>query len=99
MAGINNRIRLLESEDKVNTEWEMRSLEKSSSLLKYGSFFLFSLPLLVSVTSPHLGGELWYNLSLVPDWFKNIWVGMMGTIWGLATLKDHGITIKSIIGK
>lgn len=97
MAGIKNRQRLLEDEQTNNHEWEMKALETSSRGLKWMSFILFSAPIVITVVSPVQGGEIWKNLQLVPEGFLQIYYGITGAVWGLASLKDHGVAFRTIL--
>lgn len=98
LAGINNRTRLLMSELEANHEWEMKALETSPKGLKYFSFTMFSAPIVATILAPTYGAELWTNLALVPDWFKGTWVTINGAVWGLASLKDSGVSLKTVFG-
>jgi hypothetical protein len=98
MAGIQNRQRLLLDEGSYNHEWEMKALETSSKGLKHMSFLLFAGPILVTVVHPSYGGEIWTNLKLVPEGFMQIYYAITGAIWGIAALKDHGVSFKTLIG-
>lgn len=99
MAGIQNRTRLLLSEQDANHEWEMKALETSSKSLKHMSFFLFAGPVLITVIDPVYGAQIWTNLSLVPAGFMQIYYAITGSIWGVAALKDHGVAFKTLLGK
>lgn len=99
MAGIANRTRLLLSEQEINHEWEMKALETSSKGLKHLSFMLFAGPIIVTVVNPSYGGEIWRNLEQVPDGFMQIYYAITGAIWGIASLKDHGVSLKALVGK
>ncbi len=99
MAGITNRTRLLLSEQEANHEWEMKALETSSSSLKHMSFLLFAGPVLITVLSPEYGATIWTNLQLVPEGFMRIYYAITGAIWGVAALKDHGVALKTLLGK
>ena len=96
MAGLQNRQRLLLDEQTHNHEWEMKALETSSKGLKHLSFFLFAGPILITVINPSYGAEIWTNLALVPDGFMQIYYAITGAIWGIAALKDHGISFKTL---
>lgn len=97
MAGLKNRQRLLQDEQTNNHEWEMKSLETSSRFLKWFSFMLFAGPIVVTVFNPDRGGEIWQNLQIVPPDFMKIYYGITGSIWGLASLKDAGVSFKSLL--
>ena len=96
MAGLQNRARLLLDTESNNHEWEMKALETSGKGLKWFSFSMFSLPIIITVVDPNYGKEIFANLALVPEWFMQTWVTINGAVWGVAALKDSGITFSSI---
>lgn len=98
MAGIENRTRLLLSEQEANHEWEMKALETSPSGLKHMSFLLFAGPVVITVINPTYGAEIWQNLAHVPEGFMHIYYAITGAIWGVAALKDHGVALKTLLG-
>jgi hypothetical protein len=98
MAGIENRTRLLLSEQEANHEWEMKALETSSKTLKHLSFFFFAGPILITVVNPTYGSTIWVNLQAVPEGFMQIYYAITGSIWGVAALKDHGVSLKGLLG-
>lgn len=98
MAGIENRTRLLLSEQEANHEWEMKALETSSATLKHMSFLLFAGPILITVINPTYGATIWTNLGHVPEGFMQIYYAITGSIWGVAALKDHGVSLKNLLG-
>ena len=99
LAGINNRTRLLMSELEANHEWEMKALETSPKGLKYFSFSMFSAPIIATIVAPSYGATLWTNLDLVPQWFTSTWVTINGAVWGLASLKDSGVSLKGMFNR
>lgn len=98
MAGIQNRQRLLLDEATNNHEWEMKALETSSKGLKHMSFILFAGPVFITVVNPEYGQHIWNSLELVPAGFMQIYYAITGAIWGIAALKDHGLSFKQIVG-
>lgn len=95
LAELNNRARLLEDKQSNNHAWEMASLRSSGKALKWASFILFTLPILVTVVGPFVGAgagvdQMWQNFRQVPEGWMTVYYSMTGSIWGVATLKDTG---------
>ncbi|MDD9873996.1 MAG: hypothetical protein OXU22_00470 [Gammaproteobacteria bacterium] len=93
LAELNNRARLLQDKNSNNHSWEMASLKSSGKALKWASFTLFTLPILVTVVGPFVGAgagveQMWANFNRVPDGWMTVYYSMTGSIWGVATLKD-----------
>lgn len=87
LAIINNQARLASDEASYNHEWEMASLKNQDTSLRWFSFMLFSLPIIITVIAPEYGAVIWVNLDLVPKWLVTVFVSMIGGIWGIAELK------------
>ena len=87
LAVINNQARLASDKESHNHEWEMASLENQDTSLRWFSFWLFALPILITVISPEYGAVIWVNLVLVPQWFVTVFISMIGGIWGIVELK------------
>lgn len=87
LAVINNQARLAQDENSYNHEWEMESLRSSGKGLKQVSFWLFALPILITIIFPEWGATIWANLELVPEWVRVTFLAMIGGIWGISELK------------
>lgn len=87
MAVINNQARLASDTQSNNHEWEMASLQDKDNALRWCSFWLFALPIIITVIWPEHGNGIWSNLALVPKWFVQTFVAMIGGIWGIVELK------------
>tara|TARA_R110000751_G_scaffold73408_1_gene148421 strand:+ start:5653 stop:6051 length:399 start_codon:yes stop_codon:yes gene_type:complete len=87
LAVITNQARLASDKESNNHEWEMASLENQDTSLRWCSFWLFALPILITVISPEYGAVIWKNLTLVPEWFVTVFISMIGGIWGIVELK------------
>lgn len=87
-----NRIRLAQSEQSHNQEWEMRALEGRDAWLRRVSFFFWSAPLLWAYFDP--GGARAYfveSLAGLPDWYVGGYLAITGAVWGLSELKAAGV--------
>ena len=80
LAVITNQARLASDKESNNHEWEMASLENQDTSLRWCSFWLFALPILITVISPEYGAVIWKNLTLVPEWFVTVFISMIGGI-------------------
>ena len=87
LAVIENQARLASDKESHNHEWEMASLKNKDNGLRWVSFWLFALPVVITVIAPEYGALIFKNLELVPDWFKRVLIAMIGGIWGIVELK------------
>lgn len=87
LAVINNQARLAQDTQTNNHEWEMASLRDKDNGLRWFSFWLFALPIIITVLWPEWGKEIFTNLKIVPEWFVQTLVAMIGGIWGIVELK------------
>jgi hypothetical protein len=88
LAVINNQARLASDEQSFNHEWEMASLQDKDKALRYISFLLFSLPIIITVLLPEYGKTIFANLENVPDWWVKTFIAINGGIWGIVELKN-----------
>ena len=88
LAVIDNQTRLAQDEQSNNHEWEMASLQDKDKGLRYISYSIFALPILITVVSPETGQRIFTNLALVPGWWVKTFVAINGGIWGIVELKN-----------
>jgi hypothetical protein len=87
LAVINNQARLATDTQSNNHEWEMANLQDKDNALRWCSFWLFALPIVITVISPEWGAKIFTNLKIVPEWFVQTLIAMIGGIWGMTELK------------
>ncbi len=87
LAVINNQARLATDKQSNNHEWEMANLQDKDNALRWCSFWLFALPIVITVISPEWGAKIFTNLKIVPEWFVQTLIAMIGGIWGMTELK------------
>lgn len=68
--------------------WEIAALQKPGKLLRFVSYSMFGLPMVISVVWPEQGGRIWANLDTVPDWYLTAFISINGAVWGIAELKQ-----------
>ncbi|OED34525.1 hypothetical protein AB832_07455 [Flavobacteriaceae bacterium (ex Bugula neritina AB1)] len=85
-----NVARLLYDKESNNAAWEMASITHTPTGLRYVSFIIIYLPMIVTVISPSHGAEIWKNLELVPDYYMTGALMILGSIWGFSEIKNMG---------
>jgi len=83
-----NKIKLAQSAESHNNAWEMAQLEGKDNLLRRASFFMFASPFVIGIIAPDSVNN-YFNvaLSAVPDWYKAIFITIVGGIWGVSEFK------------
>lgn len=97
IAVTNNRARLARDKETNNHDWEMASLADKDKGLRYVSYSIFALPILITVVHPGQGQEIFTNLELVPDWWVKTFVSINGGVWGIIELKRAAPALISAI--
>lgn len=89
LAALENQARLLRDEQSHNSAWEMASLRDADKWLRRISFAIFSFPIVYAAVNP-TGVAFYFNTALaaLPDWYVKTYMGIIGGIWGIASLKD-----------
>ena len=87
-----NKIRLAQSEQTHNEEWEMAALQGSDKWLRRVSFFFWSWPLAWAYFSPEAAKAYFTDsLSGLPDWYVGGYLAITGAVWGISALKSAGV--------
>ena len=84
-----NRARLLRDKQSNNHDWEMANLSDKDKWLRRISFSMFSAPFVWALFDP-LAVEAYFTLALsaMPEWYIQLYAGMIGGVWGIAALKN-----------
>lgn len=85
-----NIARLLTDKESNNAAWEMASITYSPVGLRWVSFIIIYLPIIITVIYPEHGGRIWQNLTLVPEFYMNGALMILGGIWGFSEVKNMG---------
>lgn len=96
IAVIKNQARLAEDKQTHNNNWEMAALKSSPTLAKNVAFILFATPIVISITGPFFGKsdlvhQMWANLEAVPEYWRNAFLSITGSLYGLLSLRDAGL--------
>lgn len=95
-----NRAHLLRDKESNNAAWERQSLVSSDKWLKRFAFVIFFWPLSpVIIWYPELVVRYYDALSLVPMWWQQVVIGIVGSVFGLAALKNGLPAVLSIFKK
>lgn len=83
-----NKIRLAQSEQTHNQQWEMTALEGRDTFLRRFSFSLLTFPLIWAGFDPE-GAQQYFTeaLGALPDWYVWAYTSVLGAIWGLTELR------------
>ena len=88
LAVINNQARLAEDTAQYNHAWEMESLKGNPKWLRVLCFLQIALPLNIAVISPETGNAIWANLDNVPGWYVQLYMIVIGAVWGVHEFKQ-----------
>ncbi len=87
LAVIDNQARLAADKESNNHSWEMESLRGNSQWLRIVCFIQLALPLTITCIWPDRGKEIFVNLEVVPPWFVQLYMIVIGSIWGIHEFK------------
>lgn len=78
---------------QAEVQSEQNKLAATSQGFKTFSYCLLTLPILIVCIFPAVGKEVFANLGLIPSWYAQLYVAVVGVIWGLpiATSAVSGI--------
>jgi hypothetical protein len=62
---------------------QANQLQATSQTFKAFSYTFLTLPVLIVCVWPAWGKEIFSNLSLIPVWYAQLYVAVIGVIWGL----------------
>ena len=85
---IENQARLAQDKESNNHSWEMESLKGNSQYLRIVCFIQLALPLTITCIWPEKGKEIFTNLEVVPAWFVQMYMIVIGSIWGIHEFKS-----------
>jgi len=88
LAIIENQARLAMDQQSNNHAWEMESLKGNSQWLRIICFVQLALPLTITCIWPEQGREIFVNLDVVPPWFVQLYMIVIGSIWGIHEFKS-----------
>jgi hypothetical protein len=90
----NNKIRMAESDQTHNQEWEMKQLDNAGwkdDVLFYAFIGLF----VWAGFDPDGAAKFFQNLNVLPDWFIKTWFWLIASILGVKKIGDY---VPSLMG-
>lgn len=68
---------------KANVEQSKNQLAATSQGFKVFSYAILTLPVIIVCILPAVGKDIFANLALIPSWYAQLYVAVVGVIWGL----------------
>lgn len=68
---------------QAEVQSEQNKLAATSQGFKSFSYGLLTFPVIIVCLFPNTGKEIFANLSLIPSWYAQLYVAVVGVIWGL----------------
>lgn len=84
LANAQLQSQIAESESNL----QITALNATSSLFKEKTFWFLSVPMILSIVIPSYADTMWHNLEAVPEFYQNLYCGMVCAIWGLPRAMD-----------
>ena len=91
-----NKARLQRDTNTNNHEWEMANLTDKDKWLRRISFAVFVFPLIWAAFDP-VAVQTYFQVALtvMPEWYIQIVLSMVGGIWGISVLKN---SVPALVG-
>jgi len=88
-ADAKRRAELISDRQSNNHEWELANLADKDKFLRACSFAIFVAPFVMCIFDP-VAVEEYFTVGIksVPDWWQKTFVGITGSVWGIASLKN-----------
>jgi len=87
-AIVKSKIKLAESAESHNQNWELEQIAGKDSLLRRFSFFLLSMPFVIAIVSPESVKQYFdVAISAVPEWYQYAYMAVLGAVWGISEFK------------
>lgn len=88
-AAMENKARLLRDKNSNNHEWEMANLLDKDKTLRLMSFLMFAFPFIAAIFNAQAVNEYFtVAVASVPLWWQQMFVAIVGSVWGIASLKN-----------
>lgn len=105
MASLEFKTQLVMNRESHNQTWEIEALKrKPKTVMQWISFLVLGAPFIIAWFNPALVKSYFVvSLAVIPLWYQQMFIAIIGVIWGIAQLKNaaEGIsnTIKSYKSK
>lgn len=68
---------------KANVLQSQNQLAATSQTFKAFSYALLTIPIIIVCIAPAYGKDIFNHLALIPVWYAQLYVAVVGVIWGL----------------
>lgn len=100
MADLAFRSQLVMNRESHNQVWEIEALKRppQKSPMQWISFIVLGCPFIIAWFNPQLVND-YFNVSLVviPLWYQQTFISIIGVIWGIANLKNAAEGINKML--
>lgn len=87
-----NKMRLAQSAETHNEDWEMSALEGRDTILRRVSFLIWSAPMIWAAVNPSAASAYFKTaLAALPGWYVAGYLSISGAVWGVSALKNAGV--------
>lgn len=77
------------SDDQYRHEWELRTLEGADIWPRRIVLAIFTWPLIWAYFDPGAVQQYFTDtLAVLPEWYKQAYLGMLAVVWGLSELRS-----------
>lgn len=87
-AVIDNKIRLAQSTEQYNHEWEMAQLRDQDWFIRRISFILIVAPAFITCFCPSCGEHIFTVFNTLPHWYTEMFGTIMFAVWGIHAIKN-----------
>lgn len=79
----------IKSDNDSRTEELKARLDSTTRKFKQNTFYYLLIPCLFSMLFPDKAEQMWANFSVMPEWFRVLFVSVYSSIWALPLTKEY----------
>lgn len=99
MASLEFKTQLVMNRESHNQTWEIEALKrKPKTVMQWISFLVLGAPFIIAWFNPVLVAAYFStSLAVIPLWYQQMFIAIIGVIWGIAQLKNAADGISNTI--